>query len=429
MASTLSRRSRIQVKSGRITSTPGWCSSGNSTPQSTTSSRPSCSNTVMLRPISPRPPSGTIRRPSFGSTGSESPRAEPRRDPRRLIGPPRQPVRCRSYGGGGAVVCSRFPFGRVGGRARARAVPRDYAGGGSPPGRRDRPALPDAAVQPRTDAPALVCRRLRHAFCADVATDPERVRRPGDLRTATTSLSDSTPTTWSPDEPTTDPIRTRHGAAEHPAARRCPRCRPRGLRRRHPVAPDPAVAPHADQHRHRSRRHRLLPCRHRPRPADEHRLGRPLPHLHLAVRPGRPRGPLLAGRALARAGVDVPGPLGPRPVRVGAVQRGGGAGRPPGPRDPPRPQRPAPDVVGHELPRPRRAAHGCRLAGATGRDLPRRQRDGLLPGAGPRVVTAAGGPAVVLPALAPVPGHTPAHGTGGMWSLGALLPLAGLGLV
>ncbi len=35
-----SRRSRIQVKSGRMTSTPGWCSSGKSTPQSTMSSRP-----------------------------------------------------------------------------------------------------------------------------------------------------------------------------------------------------------------------------------------------------------------------------------------------------------------------------------------------------------------------------------------------------
>ena len=40
IASILSRRSRIQVKSGRITSTPGWCSSGKSTPQSTMSSRP-----------------------------------------------------------------------------------------------------------------------------------------------------------------------------------------------------------------------------------------------------------------------------------------------------------------------------------------------------------------------------------------------------
>ena len=65
-----SRRSRIQVKSGRITSTPGWCSSGKSTPQSTTSSRPACSKTVMLRPISPSPPSGTTRRPLRARAGS-----------------------------------------------------------------------------------------------------------------------------------------------------------------------------------------------------------------------------------------------------------------------------------------------------------------------------------------------------------------------
>ena len=58
-----SRRSRIGSKSGRIRSTPGWFSSGNSTPQSTMSSRPSYSKTVMLRPTSPRPPSGMTRRP------------------------------------------------------------------------------------------------------------------------------------------------------------------------------------------------------------------------------------------------------------------------------------------------------------------------------------------------------------------------------
>ena len=50
-------------KSGRIRSTPGWFSSGKSTPQSTISSRPSYSKTVMLRPTSPRPPSGMIRSP------------------------------------------------------------------------------------------------------------------------------------------------------------------------------------------------------------------------------------------------------------------------------------------------------------------------------------------------------------------------------
>ena len=68
-ASTASSRSRIQLKSGRIRSTPGCSSSGKSTPQSTISSRPACSRTVMLRPISPSPPSATTRRPSTGSGG------------------------------------------------------------------------------------------------------------------------------------------------------------------------------------------------------------------------------------------------------------------------------------------------------------------------------------------------------------------------
>ena len=39
-ADDASSRSRIEVKSGRITSMPGWCSSGKSTPQSTMSSLP-----------------------------------------------------------------------------------------------------------------------------------------------------------------------------------------------------------------------------------------------------------------------------------------------------------------------------------------------------------------------------------------------------
>ena len=60
-------------KSGRIRSTPGWLSSGNSTPQSTISSRSSYSKTVMFRPTSPSPPSGVIRKPPFGSAaGAES---------------------------------------------------------------------------------------------------------------------------------------------------------------------------------------------------------------------------------------------------------------------------------------------------------------------------------------------------------------------
>src|SRR5918994_4217373 len=65
-ASTALRRSRIGSKSGRIRSTPGWWSSGNSTPQSTISRRPSYSKTVMLRPTSPSPPSGMTRRPPAG---------------------------------------------------------------------------------------------------------------------------------------------------------------------------------------------------------------------------------------------------------------------------------------------------------------------------------------------------------------------------
>src|SRR3954463_1547881 len=69
IATTSSIRSRIEVKSGRMTSMPGWCSSGNSTPQSTTSSLPACSKTVMLRPISPRPPRAITRSPPSGRAG------------------------------------------------------------------------------------------------------------------------------------------------------------------------------------------------------------------------------------------------------------------------------------------------------------------------------------------------------------------------
>src|SRR5581483_9246635 len=64
-----SRRSRRMVKSGRIRSTPGCSSSGKSTPQSMTSRRPPYSKTVMLRPISPRPPRGVMRRAPSGSGG------------------------------------------------------------------------------------------------------------------------------------------------------------------------------------------------------------------------------------------------------------------------------------------------------------------------------------------------------------------------
>src|SRR5665811_228694 len=116
MASILSRRSRIQVKSGRITSTPGWCSSGNRTPQSTTRSRPACSKTVMLRPISPSPPSGTTRSPPACNGGRWSFCL----GPRRLIASPLMRWSGRSLwpmcncGGRCELLCSRSAFVGVG---------------------------------------------------------------------------------------------------------------------------------------------------------------------------------------------------------------------------------------------------------------------------------------------------------------------------
>src|SRR5450830_1174313 len=69
IASMSSSRSEMYSKSGRIRSTPGWLSSGNSTPQSMTSSRPAYSRTAMLRPISPSPPSATMRSAPSARTG------------------------------------------------------------------------------------------------------------------------------------------------------------------------------------------------------------------------------------------------------------------------------------------------------------------------------------------------------------------------
>ena len=66
---TSSSRSVIASKPGRIRSTPGWSSSGNSTPQSISSSWPAYSSTAMFRPMSPRPPSGMIRTVSAASSG------------------------------------------------------------------------------------------------------------------------------------------------------------------------------------------------------------------------------------------------------------------------------------------------------------------------------------------------------------------------
>ena len=62
-----SRRSSTWRRSGRIRSTPGSSWPGNNTPQSMISSRPRCSKTVMLRPISPIPPSAVTRSPPGAS--------------------------------------------------------------------------------------------------------------------------------------------------------------------------------------------------------------------------------------------------------------------------------------------------------------------------------------------------------------------------
>ena len=66
-ASMSSRRPSMWRRSGRIRSTPGSSWPGNSTPQSMISSRPRCSKTVMLRPISLMPPSAVTRKPPGAS--------------------------------------------------------------------------------------------------------------------------------------------------------------------------------------------------------------------------------------------------------------------------------------------------------------------------------------------------------------------------
>ncbi|COX02527.1 Uncharacterised protein [Mycobacterium tuberculosis] len=62
-ASMSSSRSSTWRMSGRIRSTPGSSWPGNNTPQSIINSRPRCSKTVMLRPISLMPPSAVTRNP------------------------------------------------------------------------------------------------------------------------------------------------------------------------------------------------------------------------------------------------------------------------------------------------------------------------------------------------------------------------------
>src|SRR5215204_648369 len=53
--------SRSQVKSGRTRSTPGMSGSGNMSPQSRRTMRPSSSRHAQLRPISPKPPRKVMR--------------------------------------------------------------------------------------------------------------------------------------------------------------------------------------------------------------------------------------------------------------------------------------------------------------------------------------------------------------------------------
>ena len=92
-----SQRSCRWVKSGSTRSTPGWCSSGKSTPQSMISSRPSYSSTAMLRPISPTPPSGMTRRKPDGSGGGSSSNGgtRPTLLSRRIPARPRWSTDCR----------------------------------------------------------------------------------------------------------------------------------------------------------------------------------------------------------------------------------------------------------------------------------------------------------------------------------------------
>ena len=79
-------------KSGSTRSTPGWWSSGNSTPQSMTRSRPAYSSTVMLRPISPRPPSATTRSASGSGSGGGRGRGSLPRSARHAASPARSEV-------------------------------------------------------------------------------------------------------------------------------------------------------------------------------------------------------------------------------------------------------------------------------------------------------------------------------------------------
>ena len=124
-ASTSESRSSTARKSGRIRSTPGASSDGKSTPQSTMSSRPPYSRTVMFRPISPMPPRATTRSapsgvgggapsaPGADDVGTPEPRAQSwvgGVEPRPCGGPPR--------GGSGRRAVDRL-IGRLRGRGAA----------------------------------------------------------------------------------------------------------------------------------------------------------------------------------------------------------------------------------------------------------------------------------------------------------------------
>src|ERR1039457_5653994 len=69
MASTRSRRSISQRKSGKIRSTPYMVGSGNMSPASTITMRLSCSKARQFRPISPRPPRKVTRKESLATRG------------------------------------------------------------------------------------------------------------------------------------------------------------------------------------------------------------------------------------------------------------------------------------------------------------------------------------------------------------------------
>ncbi|CAA9272669.1 MAG: hypothetical protein AVDCRST_MAG52-3328, partial [uncultured Blastococcus sp.] len=135
---------------------------------------------------------------------------------------------------------------------------------------------------------------------------------------------------------------------------------PRRLRRRDRAAPDPPVAPHGE---------RPDAAHHARRARGEHTRRRLLPPGDLAVRRRRldhhPQG-LAAGTPGAQLFV----PRRPRPGRLGRLQPGRGADRPPAARRAPRPRR------------PRRAAElGPRLPGVRG--AARRGRLGTAPARGP----------------------------------------------